>query len=955
MGKALVIVESPSKAKIINGYLGANYIVTASVGHIRDLPDAAAKGKTSASAATKTARTGAKKKKTEEEKLSALFVRMGVDPLNHWKAHYEIMPDKIKVVNELKRLVKDCDAVYLATDLDREGEAIAWHLREVLATGKEEGIPFWRVKYPEITKAAIAKAFANPGQINMDLVKAQQTRRFLDRVVGFMLSPLLWEKVGRNLSAGRVQSVAVELIVDREREIKAFIPVEYWTMGAETLTPAPRNELLTLQLVAKGKDKIQLNNAAETKAVGAQLSQEQFVVEKVESKQGKAHAPAPFTTSTLQQTANQRLGFSVKRTMVVAQHLYESGLITYMRTDSVNLSQEAVEAARGIIAEQFGEKYLPPKPNVYQSKETAQEAHEAIRPSNPSLRALSSSSDRDAQRLYQLIYERYLACQMSEQLYETRTITVKAGEYVLRASGRTERFAGFRAILGTKSDDTILPDVKEGEILTLQKLLPERHFTQPPARYSEASLVKGLEKDGIGRPSTYASIIDTIQKRGYVKVQRNRFFATKIGEIVTDRLRYSFANLMDFNFTAQMEESLDQIASGQRDWQKSLDEFYDDFSAHLAKAQLPSTQGGMPDNHPVEIDLTCPTCGKYHMAICNASTGAFLSCMGYRDPNVKAKDRCKQTINLIPIEEQKIPEGTEHDESVDTMLLLKSKRCPICGSAMDAFLLDKTQKLYVCSNSPMCDGYIREEGDFSKEAEAALGPSIVCDKCGHEMVRKEGRFGPYMKCTNADCDNTRRILKSGEVAPPREPAVDLPELACEKYPESHFVLRNGASGIFLAAQNFPRERETRPIKVSELKRFRDRISPKFHYLADAPEFDPEGNATEVHFSRRTKEQYVLSVTPEGKTTSWSAYFQPETQSWKAVVVQRKSSSGSGSKRASTAKASAATKGDTTAKTEVTAKASTATKTKASTKAKTTTATKAGTKAKSSTKAKAKAE
>lgn len=902
MGKALVIVESPSKAKIINGYLGANYIVTASVGHIRDLPDsalAAAKAKAKASAATKTVRAGVKKQKTEEEKRSALFVRMGIDPLNHWQAHYEIMPDKIKVVNELKRLVKDCDAVYLATDLDREGEAIAWHLREVLATGKNENIPFWRVKYPEITKAAITKAFANPGKINMDLVKAQQTRRFLDRVVGFMLSPLLWEKVGRNLSAGRVQSVAVELIVDREREIKAFIPVEYWTMGAETLTPAPRNELLTLNLVAKGKDKILLNNAAETKAVGMQLAKEQFVVEKVESKQGKSHAPAPFTTSTLQQSANQRLGFSVKRTMVVAQHLYESGLITYMRTDSVNLSKEAVEAARGIIVEQFGKQYLPEKPNVYQSKETAQEAHEAIRPSNPSLRTLPSSEERDAQRLYQLIYDRYLACQMSEQIYETRTITVKAGEYVLRASGRTERFDGFRAALGTKSDDTILPDVKEGEILQLQKLLQERHFTQPPARYSEASLVKSLEKNGIGRPSTYATIIDTVQKRGYVKVQRNRFFATKIGEIVTDRLRYSFANLMDFNFTAQMEESLDQIASGQRDWQKNLDDFYADFSSHLTKAQLPSSQGGMPDNHPVEIDLMCPTCAKYHMAICNASTGAFLSCMGYRDPNVKAKDRCKHTINLIPIEEQKIPDGIEHDESVDTMLLLNSRRCPICGSAMDAFLLDKKQKLYVCSKSPMCDGYIREEGDFSKEVEAFLGPSIVCDKCGHEMVRKDGRFGPYMKCTNDACNNTRRILKNGEVAPPREPVVDLPELACVKYPESHFVLRNGASGIFLAAQNFPRERETRHIKVSELKRFRDRISPKFYYLADAPEFDPEGNATEVHFSRRTKEQYIISVTPEGKVTSWSAYFQPQSQTWKAVATKHKSSTGT--KRAYTAK------------------------------------------------------
>lgn len=905
MGKALVIVESPSKAKIINGYLGDDYIVKASVGHIRDLPasaSAASKGK-----ATRTVG----KKKTEEEKRSALFVRMGVDPLNHWKARYEIMPEKKSVVTELKGIAKECDAVYLATDLDREGEAIAWHLREVLSDGKDESMPFWRVKYPEITKAAIDKAFANPGQINMDLVKAQQTRRFLDRVVGFMVSPLLWEKVGRGLSAGRVQSVAVELIVDREREIKSFVPVEYWTIGADTLTPDPRNELLSLMLATKGKSKVQINNAAEAKQIGAELAQQQFVVEKVESKQGKAHAPAPFTTSTLQQSANQRLGFSVKRTMVVAQRLYESGFITYMRTDSVNLSQEAIDAARGIIAEKFGEKFLPEKPNVYHSKESAQEAHEAIRPSHPNLSCLTANQDRDMQRLYQLIYERYLACQMSEQIYETRSISVRAGDYILRASGRTELFAGFRAVLGTKSEDTILPDVKEGEVLKLTKLIPVRHFTQPPARYSEASLVKELEKDGIGRPSTYASIIATIQDRGYVKIERNRFFATKMGEIVTDRLRYSFANLMDYGFTAHMEESLDQIASGNLDWQKSLDDFYADFSAHLAKAQLPYEQGGMPNNRHIEIDMLCPQCGKYHMAIQSGRTGSFLSCMSYHDPNVKAKDRCKCTINLIPLEEQKIPEGTDHDAVVDTNLLLKSKRCPKCGATMDAFLIDKNQKLYVCSNSPMCDGYVRVEGDFSEEAKTALGPTIICEKCGHEMVRKEGRFGLYMKCTNDECGNTRKILKNGEVAPPREDAVDLPELTCIDHPESHYVLRDGASGIFLAAHNFPAVREARPVKVAELKRFRDRISPKFYYLADGPETDPDGNQTEVHYSRKLKVQYLTSVTDEGKATSWAAFYQPETGTWKettrTVKASQRSTSKSSSSKTSAAKTSAAKK------------------------------------------------
>lgn len=890
MGKALVIVESPSKAKIINGYLGSDYIVKASVGHIRDLPASASAAKGASASG------GSKKKKTEAEKRSALFTRMGVDPLNHWQAHYEIMPDKQKVVTELKQIAKDCEAVYLATDLDREGEAIAWHLREVLSSGKGDSIPFWRVKYPEITKAAIAKAFANPGQINMDLVQAQQTRRFLDRVVGFMVSPLLWEKVGRGLSAGRVQSVAVELIVDREREIKAFIPVEYWTIGADTVTP--NGELLSLMLATKGKSKVQINNDTEVRQIGAELAAQQFVVEKVESKQNKAHAPAPFTTSTLQQSANQRLGFSVKRTMVVAQRLYESGFITYMRTDSVNLSQEAIDAARNIIAENFGPKYLPEKPNIYHSKESAQEAHEAIRPSHPKLSALPADQDRDAQRLYQLIYERYLACQMSEQIYETRSISVRAGDYILRASGRTELFAGFRALLSTKNEDTILPDVHEGDILKLQKLIPGRHFTQPPARFSEASLVKELEKDGIGRPSTYASIIATIQDRGYVKIERNRFFATKMGEIVTDRLRYSFANLMDYHFTAQMEESLDQIASGKLDWIQSLDEFYADFSAHLIRAQLPYEQGGMPNNRHIEIDMMCPQCGKYHMAIQSGRTGSFLSCMSYHDPEVKAKDRCKCTINLVPLEEQKIPEDAEHDEAVETKLLLESKRCPKCGSTMDAFLIDKTQKLYVCSNSPMCDGYVRVSGDFSAEAKLALGPTITCEKCGHEMVRKEGRFGLYMKCTNEECGNTRKILKNGEVAPPREDAVEFPELACIEHPESYYVLRDGASGIFLAAHNFPKVRETRPVLVSELQRFRDRISPKFYYLADGPATDPDGNPTEVHFSRKLKVQYLTSVNKEGKQTNWAAYYHPENNSWIETTQ---------APRATTRKSSASTK------------------------------------------------
>ncbi|MCK0525595.1 MULTISPECIES: type I DNA topoisomerase [unclassified Anaerobiospirillum] len=878
MGKALVIVESPSKAKIINNYLGEDYIVKASVGHIRDLPTGATKSR---SAKGEDGEPVKRTRKTAEEKRSALFDRMGIDPLNGWKAHYEIMPEKTAVVAELKRLAKSADVVYLATDLDREGEAIAWHLREILSSKKEDK-PFWRVKYPEITRSAIQKAFANPEQVNMDMVNAQQTRRFLDRVVGFMVSPLLWEKVGRGLSAGRVQSVAVELIVDREREIKAFIPEEYWTISANTLTPG--QEQLQLMLATEGKSKVNITNAAQAQEVVNQLLSQTFQVVKIESKKGSAHAPAPFTTSTLQQSANTRLGFSVKKTMTVAQRLYESGLITYMRTDSVNLSQEAIDAARDIIAENYGKQYLPEKPNIYQSKESAQEAHEAIRPSHPELKQLPGNIDRDGQRLYQLIFERYLACQMSNNIYETRSITVQAGNYFLRATGRTDIFDGFRILLGGRSDDKVLPDVSEGDTLKLEELIPAQHFTQPPARFSEATLVKELEKDGIGRPSTYASIINTIQERGYVKVERNRFFATKMGEIVTDRLRYSFANLMDYHFTASMEESLDEIAAGRRNWISSLDEFYKDFSDHLEKAMLPADQGGMPENRAIETDIMCPSCHKYHMAIHMGRTGTFLSCMGYHDQEVKAKDRCRCTVNLTPTNEQQIPDGAEMDEATEAALLLESRRCPKCGSRMEAYLIDKNNKIYICSNAPVCDGFLREQGDFS--GEAAAGPVVECEKCGHDMVLKEGRFGKYMLCTNEECKNTRKILKNGEVAPPREDAVDLPELICNQNPESHYVLRDGASGIFLAAHDFPKVRETRPVTVGELRRFRERISPKFYYLADGPEFDSEGNPAQVRFSRKFKVQYLSSVDANGKQTSWAAYYKPESNTWEETVMRR---------------------------------------------------------------------
>ena len=863
MGKSLVIVESPSKASIINRYLGEDYIVKASVGHIRDLA---------------TITTSSKDKKTKVSKLEAQFNTMGIDPTNHWSAHYDIMPDKHKVVAELKKLSKDADKVYLATDLDREGEAIAWHLKEVLGGSEDK---YLRVKYPEITKAAIAKAFENPGRINMDLVNAQQTRRFLDRVVGFMVSPLLWKKVARGLSAGRVQSVAVELIVDREREIKAFIPDEYWNIDVNTLTK--QKDPLKLALSQVNGKKAQIHNSKEAQDLCDYLKAQQFVVSLIEKKNGKQQPLPPFTTSTLQQVANQKLGFSVRKTMTVAQRLYEMGLITYMRTDSVNLSDEAIAAARDIIERNFGKEYLPQKPNFYKSKESAQEAHEAIRPSHPHEK-LPASVDRDCQRLFDLIKARYLACQMSAQLFETTQLTVTAGNCTLKASGKHITFDGFKRVYNfSKSEEVLLPQISQNDVLTVDEILPSQHFTQPPARFNEASLVKELEKDGIGRPSTYASIISTIQERGYVTINQGRFFAERMGEVVTDRLRFSFKDLMDKNFTASMENQLDEIACGKKNWIVSLDNFYKNFEVELNKANLSASDGGMPENSPLELkEFTCPQCGKYHMAVQSGKTGMFLSCLGYYDKEVKAADRCKKTLNLRPIDHTAFSTHKLSDEE-EAAILRSRPRCPNCHSVMDTYIIDSTHKLHLCS-TPNCKGYLLEEGQFDSQIEK--GREIECEKCGHTMIEKEGRFGKYMACTNEKCGNTRKILKNGEIAPPREEAVDLPDLPC-KTEGSHFVLRDGAAGIFLAAHNFPKVRETRPPKVVELVKYKDKISPKFYYLAQAPAYDDEGNETVVRFSRKTKKQYITSL-KDDKPTSFVAFYNEETQKWEVQESATKS-------------------------------------------------------------------
>jgi DNA topoisomerase-1 len=865
MGKSLVIVESPAKAKTINKYLGSDYVVKSSVGHIRDLPTAGSSTakvdpKERAAQAARTRKMAPEKKAVykKQKAREQLIRRMGIDPDNHWEAQYQILPGKEKVVNELKKLAADADAIYLATDLDREGEAIAWHLREAIGGDDSR---YQRVVFNEITKKAIAEAFEEPSQLDQDRVNAQQARRFLDRVVGYMVSPLLWAKVARGLSAGRVQSVAVKLIVEREREIRAFIPEEYWEVHADLGTG--HSEDIRFQVRKHKGENFRPGDEATTMAATAELEKLGYTVSKREDKPTRSKAPAPFITSTLQQAASTRLGFSVKKTMMMAQRLYEAGYITYMRTDSTNLSVEAVAACRDYIAANFAPRYLPESANSYSSKEGAQEAHEAIRPSDVNVpQTALKGMERDAERLYELIWRQFVACQMPAAEYTSTTVTVTAGDYELSAKGRIIRFDGYTAVqppAGRKGDDLVLPDMKEGESMTLRKLEPAQHFTKPTPRYGEASLVRELEKRGIGRPSTYASIISTIQDRGYVRLENKRFYAEKMGDIVTQRLQDSFEELLDYGFTASMEEHLDEVAQGKLEWHELLDSFFADFRSLLEKAEEPEPKGMQP-NEPTMTDIECSNCGR-PMQVRTASTGVFLGCSGYALP---PKERCKNTINLTPGDEA-IREDA--DDEAESRLLRTKHRCKLCNTAMDSYLIDEDRKLHVCGNNPDCPGFEVEHGKF--KIKGYEGPVLECDKCGAEMQLKNGRFGKYFGCTSETCKNTRKLLRNGEPAPPKMDPVPMPELACEKV-EDHYVLRDGAAGLFLAASQFPRNRETRAPYVDELLPHKDEIDPKYDFLFSAPTEDGEGNRTQVRFSRKTKEQYVMTE-KDGKATGWKAW------------------------------------------------------------------------------------
>ena len=866
MSKSLVIVESPAKAKTINKYLGKEFVVKSSVGHIRDLPASgnaqAVDSKERAKAAAATRKLGPeekilhKKAKAKEQ----LIARMGVDPEHGWRAKYEILPGKEKVVADLRKLAKDADTIYLATDLDREGEAIAWHLKE--AIGGDES-RYKRVVFNEITKKAINEAFSKPGDLDMKYVQAQQARRFLDRVVGFMVSPLLWSKVARGLSAGRVQSVAVRLIVEREREIRAFIPEEYWEIYAKLSTA--KKDALRFQVAKLRGENFRPNDKQEADTALKALESADYVVAKREDKPTSSKPKAPLITSTLQQAASTRLGFGVKKTMTLAQRLYEAGYITYMRTDSTHLSNDALAMCRDYIEKTFGKPYLPEQALKYSAREGAQEAHEAIRPTevNTSSNNLQNM-ERDAERLYALIWQHFVASQMPPAQYLSSSIAVTAGEFELRTKGRIMKFDGYMRVLTSKEEDVVLPSVEVGESLALVELDPSQHFTKPSPRFTEASLVKELEKRGIGRPSTYAAIISTIQERGYVKVENRRFYAQKMGDIVAERLIESFSDLMDYDFTAKMEDDLDGVALGRLEWKQVLNTFYKGFSKQLSTATEDS-DAGMRVNKPTDTDIPCPKCGR-PMQIRTASTGVFLGCSGYSLP---PKERCKSTLNLTPGEEAINTDNADEAEEAENALLRKRHRCSKCNTAMDSYLIDEKRKLHICGNNPDCTGYEVEEGNY--KIRGYEGPLIECDKCGSDMQLKSGRFGKYFGCTNEECKNTRKLLRSGQAAPPKMTPVPMPELQCEKV-EDNYVLRDGAAGLFLAASKFPKNRETRAPLVSELLPHKEEIDPKYHFLLSAPVKDGDGNPTVVRYSRKTVEQYVLTE-DNGKATGWKAFYK----------------------------------------------------------------------------------
>ena len=861
MTKSLVIVESPAKAKTISKYLGSDYIVESSVGHIRDLPK---------KASPNSKRSSIPKDVSPEEKIrlkaindrNRLIRRMGIDPDNGWTADWQIIPEKEKVIKSLRKAAKGVDHIYLATDLDREGEAIAWHLKEALGPNKYE---YSRVRFNQITKSAIIDSFEDPKEIDLDLVKAYRARRFLDKVIGFELSPLLWKKIARGLSAGRVQSVALRVLDERERLIQEFIPEEFWEVSMTLI----KDELI-IPFSLNRKKSQPLLKEEEARNIHELIQKSDLKIDEIIQKPVKVKPRAPFITSTLQQAASTKLSFTVKRTMRVAQKLYEAGHITYMRTDAPSLSKESIQDARNFIGERVGEKYLTNAPRIYSSTENAQEAHEAIRPTNAYMTAddLMNQTEEE-KRLYQLIWQQYIASQMPDAEYLSTSAKINIEEYTFSAKGREVVFDGHTKISQPiKSDDEdILPPLNEGESLNLNEIKLDQKFTKPPSRYSEAALVKELEKKGIGRPSTYANIISTIQDRGYVEIQNRRFFVKKIGHIVAERLIESFDDIMDYEFTANLENNLDKVAQGELDWKNVLDDFYSAFQKDLVSASM--EDGGMRSNKPTTTNLVCPDCSSPNMVIRNSSNGVFLGCSAYENTG---DDKCKKTLNLVSGDEAISVDDNEEAEN-----LLIKKRCPKCETSMDNYLIDESRKLHVCGKSPDCDGYEIEEGQF--KIKGYDGPTLECHKCGSEMQLKTGRFGKYFGCLNDNCGTTRALQRNGEPKPITMEPIELPDLKCIKC-EDHYLLRDSMKGLFLAASQYPKNRETRAPKVHEIKNLEEQLisacrflpnKDKHLYLLNAPEKDKDGNQYVVRYNRTDDIHYVASE-KDGKKTKWTATY-----------------------------------------------------------------------------------
>ena len=861
MSKSLVIVESPAKAKTISKYLGSEYIVQSSVGHIRDLPKKGT-GITKRSSLPKNISPEEKVRLKAVNDRNRLIRRMGIDPDNGWKADWQIIPEKEKVLKSLKKAAKNVDNIYLATDLDREGEAIAWHLKEALGSDKYN---YSRVRFNQITKDAILESFSDPKEIDLNLVKAYRARRFLDKVIGFELSPLLWKKIARGLSAGRVQSVALRLLDEKERLIQEFIPEEFWEIYLYASTD--KNEKIKFNLLTKKNDP--LLKKSEVEEIKRKIESSELVINEIVKKPVKIKPKAPFITSTLQQSASTRLGFNVKRTMRVAQKLYEGGLITYMRTDAPSLSKESINEARKYVNENLGNNYLTNSPRIYSGSENAQEAHEAIRPTNSFLtpKDVINLSEEES-RLYSLIWERFIASQLPDAEYLSTSAKVYVGEKIFVAKGRELVFDGFTRVLKTSSkEEDILPSLHEDQLISMDSVELEQKFTKPPARYSEAALVRELEKKGIGRPSTYANIISTIQDRGYVQIENKRFFVKKIGHIVAERLIESFHDIMDYDFTANLENNLDEVANGEADWRDVLDNFYKSFQNDLISAS-DEDSGMRPGNIPTITDIVCP-CGKTNMVIRNSSNGVFLGCSGYQN---EGKDKCKETLNLISGDE-----AVSVDDSEEAENLLIKKRCPKCDTSMDNYLIDEFRKLHVCGKNPDCNGYIVEDGKF--KIKGYDGPTLECHKCGSEMQLKTGRFGKYFGCLNDNCGATRALQRNGEPKPITMEPIEIPDLKCIKC-EDHYLLRDSMKGLFLAASQYPKNRETRAPKVSEINKLHNKIieacrflpnKEKHMYLLEAPEKDVDGNPYIIRYNR-TDDVHYLASEKDGKKTKWTATY-----------------------------------------------------------------------------------